>query len=244
MKRPDPIPELSTGTADVPINIESNRENLGISTEINALEVEQTSHDKRPEVLPTKPQTGLLCCQLLFGLYIVFQITQEQQLTSPETSKPSAAAQAQETSANVTGPSDLEAKRELDTPKENPSAIAASDVSFPSSSEVLPLEERLKILLEPEDTQESIEIAKSFVNNLGAVNFDDPNMIMKVREYAVFLHKHVTGEELATVNAQLAKMDTLPPLRQSALQMEAVIHRQTAQHAALEVKTSEFKEKL
>lgn len=129
----------------------------------------------------------------------------------------------------------------MEVPLESPQTLEVAP-SLPSP--VLPLEERLKILLEPEDTPESIEIAKSFLNNLGAVNFDDPNMIVKVREYAVFLHKHAAGEELTIVNALLAKMDALPPLRRSALQMEAVIHQQTAQPAALEARTSEFKEQL
>lgn len=83
-------------------------------------------------------------------------------------------------------------------------------------------------------------IPKNQLRNLGAVNFDDPKAITKIREYAMFLQKHVTGEELITVNALLARMDSLPLLQQSVQQTEAVVQQQIAHHAALEGKTVEF----
>lgn len=91
------------------------------------------------------------------------------------------------------------------------------------------MEERLKQLLEPEDEQESIKAAKAFLSDLGSAKFDDPSVAAKIREQAALLQVHVTGEELATVNALLAKLDALPLLEQAAHQMTTAVQKQIAQ---------------
>lgn len=105
---------------------------------------------------------------------------------------------------------------------ENPQVVQV-DAANISLGEPLPLEERLKQLLEPEnepeDEQESIKATKGFLSDLGNAKLDDPSVVAKIREQAAFLQAHVTGEELATVKALLAKFDALPLLEQAAHQM-------------------------
>lgn len=113
-----------------------------------------------------------------------------------------------------------------------------------SSGQAIPLEERLRLLLEPDDSQESIETAKSFLHSLGTANFDDANVVPKIREYVAFLQSQLSGEELAIVDALMAKMDSLPPLRQSARQLKTVVQEHTTQRDILETKTIEFREGL
>ena len=175
----------------------------------------------------------------MFAVYLTYHYVQLSQEEQTEKSELENATLNQKSKADETKANDLDITQSLVNPVDKPQEVTPA-ISIPA----LPLEERLKLLLESEDTRESIDVAKSFLNNLGAVNFDDPNMIIKVREYAVFLHKHATGEELAIVNALLEKMDALPPLRQGALQMEAIIYQKTTQRAALEAKAKEFKEQL
>lgn len=113
-----------------------------------------------------------------------------------------------------------------------------------SAQPELTFEERLKLLLEPEQHQETIEIAKGFLSNLGTANFDDPTVIPKIREYAAFLQKHLMGEELATANALMLKMELLPPLQANARQWEEVILKKQADKATEEAKANEVREKL
>ena len=86
--------------------------------------------------------------------------------------------------------------------------VQVGESSTPQSE--LTFEERLRVLLEPEQHQESIEMAKSFLGNLGTANFEDPAVILKIREYTSFLQKHLVGEELAITNALVLKMESLP----------------------------------
>lgn len=113
-----------------------------------------------------------------------------------------------------------------------------------SAQPELTFEERLKLLLEPEQHQETIEIAKGFLSNLGTANFNDPAVILKIREYATFLQQHLVGEELATANALILKMESLPSLQTNARQWEEIILKKQADKAAEEAKANEVREKL
>ena len=130
---------------------------------------------------------------------------------------------------------------------EGPSQVSEETLSLvlaTSSQPELNFEERLKLLLEPEQHQESIEIAKSFLMNLGTANFEDPVVILKIREYASFLQKHLVGEELAIANALMLKMESLPSLQANAHQLEEVIQKKQADKAAEEAKVDEVRQKL
>lgn len=124
-------------------------------------------------------------------------------------------------------------------PRTGPAVVTSS-----SASEPLPLEERLKQLLEPEDEQETIKAAKDFLGYLGGAKFDDPSVVAKIREQAAFLQAHVTGEELVTVDALLAKLDALPLLEQAAHQVTTMAKKQTAHRATLEAKSNACKDQL
>lgn len=126
---------------------------------------------------------------------------------------------------------------------EEPLPLVQVDEAAPVQSE-LTFEERLKLLLEPEQHQESIAIAKSFLGNLGTANFEDPTVILKIHEYASFLQKHLVGEELAIANSLMLKMESLPPLQADARQLEEVIQKKQADKAVEEAKANEVWEKL
>ncbi|KAK9919787.1 hypothetical protein M0R45_028365 [Rubus argutus] len=61
---------------------------------------------------------------------------------------------------------------------------------------------------------------------------------------AAFLQKHLMGEELATANALMLKMELLPPLQANARQWEEVILKKQADKATEEAKVNEVREKL
>lgn len=124
-------------------------------------------------------------------------------------------------------------------PQTGPNEVSSSSVGEP-----LPLEERLRQLLESEDEQETIKAARDFLGDLGNAKFDDPNVVAKIREQAAFLQAHVTGEELQTVNALLSKLDALPSLEQAAQQVTTAAKKQTAYRNALEVKNKACKDQL
>ncbi|KAK9939311.1 hypothetical protein M0R45_016010 [Rubus argutus] len=125
-------------------------------------------------------------------------------------------------------------------PEETLPLVLADEAT--SAQPELTFEERLKLLLEPEQHQETIEIAKGFLSNLGTANFDDPAVIPKIREYAAFLQKHLVGEELATANALMLKMELLPPLQANARQWEEVVLKKQAVKATEEAKANEVRE--
>lgn len=81
-----------------------------------------------------KPQTDLLYDNPCFDFNIASPLSQEKKFTPPEANNPSAAAQVQETSANVPGTSDHEATQELEPLKENPPTTATSDMAPSFSS--------------------------------------------------------------------------------------------------------------
>lgn len=120
--------------------------------------------------------------------------------------------------------------------------VQVGESSTPQSE--LTFEERLRVLLEPEQHQESIEMAKSFLGNLGTANFEDPAVILKIREYTSFLQKHLVGEELAITNALVLKMESLPSLQAHAHQLGEVIQKKQTEKAAEETKANEVREKL
>lgn len=140
-------------------------------------------------------------------------------------------------------PSSYEEIGELANQQKASTIIVAADAIL-LSSQILPLEERLKLLLESNVHEESIETAKGFLGNLRVVNLEDPNVVAKTREYASFLQKHVTGKELAIVDALVAKMELRHVLQQKARQMEMAVHEQTVQQAMLETKTNAIREQL
>ena len=126
---------------------------------------------------------------------------------------------------------------------ENPE-VGPANAASSSIDEPLSLEERLRLLLEAEDEQESIKAAKEFLGDLGSAKYDDPEVVAKIREQAVFLQAHVTGEELETVNALLAKLDALPLLEQAAQQVTTAVQKHTARRAALEARNIACKDQL
>lgn len=119
-----------------------------------------------------------------------------------------------------------------------------TDINISSTNAPLPLEERLKQLLEQDDEQESIKAAKDFLSTLASAKFDDPSVVAKIREQAAFLQAHVTGDELVTVDALLAKVDALPLLEQAAHQVTKAAKKQTAHRAALETQNRACKDQL
>lgn len=54
------------------------------------------------------------------------------------------------------------------------------DTACPSPIQPLPLEERLKQLLEPDD---KVQAAKEFLSNLASVKLDDPEVIAKIHQH-------------------------------------------------------------
>lgn len=112
------------------------------------------------------------------------------------------------------------------------------------SNPTLPIEERLRQLLEPETLLESVEMAKYFLGNLAAVNLEDTSVIEKVREYTVFLQAHVTGDELDTLETLLTKLEALPNAQKSANEKEMVANQQVTQCRILEAKASHFRDRL
>jgi cell division septum initiation protein DivIVA len=108
----------------------------------------------------------------------------------------------------------------------------------------LTFEEKLRLLLEPDQPQESIQIAKTFLSNLGTANFDDPAILEKTREYATFLQQHLTGEELAIANNLVTKLEAVSLLQENARQLEELIHKKHADRADVETKTIEVRDQL
>jgi hypothetical protein len=113
-----------------------------------------------------------------------------------------------------------------------------------STFQSLTFEEKLKLLLEPDQSQESIIIAKTFLSNLGTANFDDPAILEKTREYATFLQQHLTGEELAVADDLVMKLETVPLLQENARQLEEVIQKKQADRANVESKAIEVRGQL
>jgi hypothetical protein len=177
-------------------------------------------------------------CQVvrLTSFVLTFFFVQGDDLPPGELLKQAAASEADTTLTTVAEQGPGQVSKE---------PLPLVQVGEPSSSRPeMTFEERLKLLLEPEQHQESIEIAKSFLGNLGTANFEDPAVILKIREYASFLQKHLVGEELAIANALMLKMELLPPLQANARQLEEVIQKKQADKAAEEAKADELREKL
>jgi chromosome segregation ATPase len=113
-----------------------------------------------------------------------------------------------------------------------------------SSYQHLALEEKLQLLLEPDQPQESIKIAKTFLSNLGTANFDNPAILEKTREYATFLQQHLTGEELVIIDKLVTKLETVPLLQENVRQVEETIQKKQADKADVESKAIEVREQL
>jgi type II secretory pathway component PulM len=69
-------------------------------------------------------------------------------------------------------------------------------------------------------------------------------VLEKTREHAALLQKHLAGEELATVNALVMKLESIPSLQENARQMEAIIQKKHADKADVEAKANEVREQL
>ena len=105
-----------------------------------------------------------------------------------------------------------------------------------STDQPLPLDERLKQLLEVTDEQESVRAAKDFLRKLAGIKLDDPEVVAKARGHAASLEAHVTGRELTTIKALQAKLDVLPVLEKKAHDLSKVVKEYAAVHADLETK--------
>lgn len=118
----------------------------------------------------------------------------------------------------------------------------ATDVPF--SSTVLPFEERLRRLLETETLPEAVDTAKYFLNHLGVANLDDPEVLAKAREYAVFLQAHASGDDLDNLQALLAKLEVLPSLQKEVADKREVASQRLFHSQSLEGKAAQFREVL
>ena len=113
-----------------------------------------------------------------------------------------------------------------------------------STDQTLPLDERLKLLLEVKGEQESVRAAKDFLRKLAGLKLDDPEVVTKVREHAALLELHVTGRELKTVKALQAKLDALPSLEKSVCELSKTVQQYTTAQADLEKKDAVNRERL
>ena len=118
----------------------------------------------------------------------------------------------------------------------NPFAGPFRDDTSSSSSQALPLEERIKQLLEVEGEDQSVREAKDFLRSLADFKFDDSKIIAKVREQVALVETHVAGRELAVVKTLQAKLEVLPILGEKAHDLSKVVKEYTAVHADLESK--------